>query len=481
MGVNAEFLFGASALVLASDAPEIMRQAADQGRASGLGPLIQICDGVADDVQIQAAIDALTSGRTRKEKVVLIGGFTTTTAIDLPSYTILEIQGTITYGGADSATFKIITSDTTESIEIYGGELFGDSKAAHCIECDGISNFSIHDILFHNVRQAGSYVQLWNSSYGQIVNNRFDCNSLGLGVNLFDSCYNITVSGNAFNLPYDSAVDVSMVGTTGTIAHNIVISNNTVLGLTAGDGYGFACHNRVKNITFANNKVTNAKYDGVGVIWDGSSTQPSNISIIGNTINDTSRYGIVTQGLYTSIVGNIINGCLSNTGINVQRSYSTVAGNICNGNYRGIEVNADALYTTITGNICRDDGSTTSEYGIILTANTDYVNINANDLTGNTIANFLNNSSGTHITVRNNMGYVTENSSTATVLNTATSIAVAHGLATTPTRVFITPKENPTNPVTFWWVDTVGATNFTINVNADPGASNLDFDWEAKV
>jgi hypothetical protein len=80
-----------------------------------------------------------------------------------------------------------------------------------------------------------------------------------------------------------------------------------------------------------------------------------------------------------------------------------------------------------------------------------------------------------------NVGYITENSGLATVLNTATSIVVNHGLATTPTRVLITPIENPTNPVSFWWVDTLTATQFTIHVNADPGASNLDFDWRAVI
>jgi len=79
MGVNAEFLFGASALVLASDAPEIMRQAADQGRASGLGPLIQICDGVADEVQIQAALTALPS--TGGKVLLSAGTFTLAAAV----------------------------------------------------------------------------------------------------------------------------------------------------------------------------------------------------------------------------------------------------------------------------------------------------------------------------------------------------------------------------------------------------------------
>lgn len=79
------------------------------------------------------------------------------------------------------------------------------------------------------------------------------------------------------------------------------------------------------------------------------------------------------------------------------------------------------------------------------------------------------------------LGSKMHNSGTAAVLNSNTSIVVSHGLITTPTRVQITPRENPTNAVAFWWVDTLTTTQFTINVNADPGASNLDFDWHAQI
>ena len=115
--------------------------------------------------------------------------------------------------------------------------------------------------------------------------------------------------------------------------------------------------------------------------------------------------------------------------------------------------------------------------GIVMT------NINNTIITGNLFEAVTTkiSGSGTGNKIHDNKGYVTENSGTATVLNTTTSIAVAHGLAATPTRIQITPRENPTNAVSFWWVDTVDAANFTINVNADPGASNLDFDWHAQV
>ena len=102
----------------------------------------------------------------------------------------------------------------------------------------------------------------------------------------------------------------------------------------------------------------------------------------------------------------------------------------------------------------------------------------ANGVAGNTGTNLAD--AGTNTIVRDNVGWVTENSGTATLLNANTSIVVAHGLAATPTSISITFAENPTNLIADWWIDTIGAANFTLN-GSNPGASNLDFGWEAKV
>lgn len=81
--------------------------------------------------------------------------------------------------------------------------------------------------------------------------------------------------------------------------------------------------------------------------------------------------------------------------------------------------------------------------------------------------------------IRGSDSYVTENSGTGTLLDSNTTVVIAHGLDVTPTIITITWLENPTNAIGDWWVDTIGAANFTLN-GVDPGASNLDFFWEAK-
>ena len=74
-----------------------------------------------------------------------------------------------------------------------------------------------------------------------------------------------------------------------------------------------------------------------------------------------------------------------------------------------------------------------------------------------------------------------ENSGTDTIPSGGppASKVVAHGLPYTPTldQIIITLGENPTNTPGAIWVDTIGAANFTVNCENDPGASNLDFGW----
>lgn len=79
-----------------------------------------------------------------------------------------------------------------------------------------------------------------------------------------------------------------------------------------------------------------------------------------------------------------------------------------------------------------------------------------------------------------NVGFVTENDGTATIANGNTSIAVTHGLDVTPeaSDVIVWPIET-LNTASFYYVDTITSTQFTINVNADPG-QDVDFAWKIR-
>jgi len=104
-----------------------------------------------------------------------------------------------------------------------------------------------------------------------------------------------------------------------------------------------------------------------------------------------------------------------------------------------------------------------------------------NQVYGNT--NGQINSSGTGTIIRNNHGYITENSGTATIPNGSTSVKVTHGLAAVPTRVQITLTSSLGNATEIYVSDKDidgDGTKFQVSVDADPGA-DVTFDWRAVV
>lgn len=87
-------------------------------------------------------------------------------------------------------------------------------------------------------------------------------------------------------------------------------------------------------------------------------------------------------------------------------------------------------------------------------------------------------SEGTNTIVRNNIGWKTDSNGTATIANTTTSIAVNHGLDITPTIniISVTPTNNLGNAAKFW-ISNPTNTQFSINVDVDPGATTATFAW----
>lgn len=111
---------------------------------------------------------------------------------------------------------------------------------------------------------------------------------------------------------------------------------------------------------------------------------------------------------------------------------------------------------------------------------------NDNVITGNRISGARTAAisvNGANTIVRNNSGYVTESSGTATINSTAKSVAVGHGLDTTPVAgdCWFIGAENPKNPVGTLWIDTYTQTQMRLNVENSPGVSNFDVNWSCRV
>lgn len=244
----------------------------------------------------------------------------------------------------------------------------------------------------------------------------------------------------------------------------------------------------------ADNNLAEGNYvDGVGDITNGNNQYGINVvrknntnngvadynRVIGNFVRQTASHGIrVAGGSGNSVLGNTV----SNPGIVATKaqqfriegitSFATNRNMIVNN--RGFD---DQDANSFSG------GASTNNCVTINSTNTPTDNIvSGNILTGNASAAAVSNS-GTTTFVRNNKGYVTEASGTGTIASASTSIAVTHGLGTTPSaqNITVTPTNNPTNDPGNIWITTITSTQFTVNCRADPGSGGLTFGWQALI
>jgi hypothetical protein len=212
------------------------------------------------------------------------------------------------------------------------------------------------------------------------------------------------------------------------------------------------------------------------------------ISIVGNAVVDSDDIGIgvYDRALRTAVVGNVI----SRPQDNAIYIYNGVVGVIVDGNTildageieasrGGVYMDVNVSNIVISNNYLEKTTGHWLNYGIWVatTGTQENIIIIGNTLKG--IPNPIYDPNGSATIVSSNVGYITENSGTATLTNGNTSVAFAHGLAAIPTVVNISFTGQPTNPTTYWYW-TADATNITFYAN-NPGTAGLPFSWEALV
>lgn len=151
----------------------------------------------------------------------------------------------------------------------------------------------------------------------------------------------------------------------------------------------------------------------------------------------------------------------------------------------GLDISAaNTKGIVISGNQIVGNGTSGASYNINVAAGCDNFNISDNILTGGT-AGAVQNASGVGTTkiVRDNIGWVTENGGTGSIASGATSATITHGLAGAPAAkdIWITPTELTNNDPGPFYVNGITATQFVVNCRNDPGVSNQDFSWGARI
>ena len=256
---------------------------------------------------------------------------------------------------------------------------------------------------------------------------------------------------------------------------------------------------------------------GIYINHTATGSKLDNAHVTGCLIDQVNQFGVLLSTLAGSEIGdfkfhdNVVNGTVQATtttdalfsiqGVGTFDRYVVITNNFFKSPERGcIERTSGATGGNfiISGNEFSDyprDGNAAG-YAIAYDGTLDYLEITNNRFDTNRTRDYdirdngatvtkLVQHSNTNIDVAPTTGKTngkqSYNKGTATVLNTTTSIVVTHNLAATPAQgdIVVTPTESLGSAAEFW-VDTLTATQFTINVDANPG-TDVTFAWTADV
>ncbi len=464
-----------------------------------------VCDGTADQVQIQAALDALpaTGGKVYlaegnfvlsdqisiTSKTALIGaGFSTVldaTAITTKSVIVNSDVGggnekielrhfTINAGGASATAYGSVDIRNTDQLLISDLYIVNGTSDGILIR-NGVTHVDIGNIILKDISRHSIFVG-WSCSYINIHNIISENPGLEhICLETYeggpdDWNYYITVSNcvgnNAGNNGYytehckyvtwtNCISDISVnQGFHTTDSYNIHYSN--CMSKDAGSA-GFWVAPQTYDVTIDScvaegSEVAGYSFEGVGIVLSNSraaaSVRPFDIYPVGWGTPSRQKIIITGNHFYDQTSFCRVRGT------NILISGNLWTESVSQGNSRVIYVHNDADTVKILNNIF---DITTSGYGI-----------------GNW------NGSATNVEIRGNIGaiFITEDYGTATLLNGSTSIVVNHNIGPAPTEVIVTPTSNWGN-MTEFWVDTFTASQFTIHADQDPG-EDVTFNWHAK-
>ena len=284
-----------------------------------------LCDGTADDVEINTAIQALPN--TGGEIVILDGTYNITA-------TIAMNKDNIKLSGNGNATVlkRMWNSLTTEGVITVTA-----TNGGCCIE-----NLFVDGNLA-NYQSSNNYgIRLSNSDNNTITGNTCNNNS-SRGIYLINS-NNTTITGNTCSDSNRYGIYLNNSNTT-TITGNTCNNNN----------YGINLSGVNSNNTITGNTCNNNSSDGIFL-----NTSDSNNTITGNTCSGNQR-GINLSGDNNTITGNTCNN--NNYGIYLINSdNNTITGNTCNNNSRDGIYLSNSNTTTITGNTCIRGTGQSSDY-----------------------------------------------------------------------------------------------------------------------
>lgn len=488
-------ILGCTAFVLSNDVLGAVKTAARLASVV-FGARIQVCDGTADDEEMQAAIDALPSGGGKlrlsegtfdlaaavsvdQDSVKIEGGGIGVTTVRTTAAAIQAFDfgdGTTT---RNDLSISSLTIDTTVTKTAGAAVRFNKCSrvrmqdfhiASHYIGID-LQTVTIAHIergyIVNTVPTNGISVRIDGSGndhfLSQLIADAPTASEPFAGLRILKSSATWIADCDFIHQSYGLLVDPqSGDAVEWLFVRDSAFDSNDLNGIFINPAAG----GTVKGGTFIGCWTATNTDSGMVV---GSTGTIDGLRFVGHRSFNNTQHGVVLNG-----------------GENISLDACDISGNSLgsSGTYHGIAIAAGVSEWAIRN--CRIGQmagfANTQGYAILLNATIgDNFAIENNDLRLNVTGGVAGATVSSTKLVRNNLGYVTENSGTATLADGTTSIAVTHGLGVTPAAgdVMVTPIE-AWGAMTEFYIDTYTATQFTIHADQDPG-QDVDFAWKALV
>lgn len=407
--INAPTGRSATLVVAASDSSAKSKAQADY-----------VCDGVNDQIEIQAAIDTLQKGN-----IVLLDGTynlnpeTSFYEGDWYAALFLENKSDIIVEGR-GAVLSLPNSATVKNFALAIEAPCSNIKIQQLkFDCTGSTSTTNQGAIFYNSSVGSS---------GYITNLAIqDCT--------FDGGRSFVIWGDGEN------------------ARRFNVLNNFFTSSHI-NSYGIACHN---SPSFAN--ISNNIFNVAGGIFLDS--------MYGVNITNNVMSGIRANGIYSY---DYVRECI------ISNNYIETALDVNSTRLIYLDdknsPERESTRNTISNNYLKRVGG--ASHGIYIKRGTD------NTIFDNRIYNLgvplFDGGSGNK--KYKNEGYETENTGTATITTGQTTVDVTHGLAAAPTRILLSPTTATAGKQ--FYVSAKAATTFTITVDSAAGA-DISFDWQAIV
>ena len=324
---------------------------------------------------IQQALNGLTPNRTWKEKVVLKGNFTLSDTsspqeLSIPSYTILEIQGSLKLATLPSniTSMHMLYVYNATDVDIIGGVLNGNRTGqganfayGDAIVINGSERVVVQSTRMTNTRQWGIYVYEGNRNkfFGVVTDN---CGWDGIAVEgannmaVDNEFYSVTshdnglandayAPGNKNGLYleghpgggplgtrifggnfYNNLDGIAMLRADWTEIHGTDVYSNRQDGIVIAASEGVAV---IGGTVRLNGSTGTASYrNGIRIDDTGVSPPSARTRIEGVVVKTNSEYGIVERGSadYDLIIGCIIDnngsGPISSVGTNTKIAHN---------------------------------------------------------------------------------------------------------------------------------------------------------------